>query len=353
VKKVNASYFDGHRAHQQAVALQFAQGMLHVQGAELIREEPLVNVRITAKLGSAPRLLYFPDGAHCEVNNHTDFETLLQEAGLRPQSILSRLEDSWRHALGATVLSIAVFTGLFYWGLPWMAEIAAVRVPASVTLTIDSHFMDTIDDGLVQTSKLSKARQKLLRKRFDGLRDANELPRHHLEFRSSKAIGANAFALPGGTVVVTDQLVKLAKNDEEVLAVLAHELGHVSERHPMRQLLQSSVVGLAMTWYLGDISSLLAAAPTLLLETSYSRDFERRADRYAANMLRMNGISPALLADMLEKLESSHFGHDAKRGAKQGAKENQELFSRIGNYLSTHPDTAERIRDLRSEGAGK
>ncbi len=342
MKTVNANYFDGLSALQQAVALNIAQGQLEVRGEKLIRAEPLSNIRISAKLGSAPRLLNFAGGGHCEVNNHADFEALLRDAGVLPQSLLSRMEGSWRHALTATVLSIVIAIASFYWGLPWVANIAAGRIPDSVSLSIDTHFLDAVDKGLVQASQLSQARQKKLRKRFDNLRAMHGLPPHQLEFRSSKVIGANAFALPGGTVVVTDQLIALASNDEEVLAVLAHELGHVSERHPMRQLLQSSVVGLAMTWYLGDISSLLAAAPTMLLETNYSRNFERRADRYAASMLRENGIAPARLADMLEKLEKSH------RGA---VKESGEQPSRIARFLSTHPDTAERIRDLRGDGS--
>ena len=343
VMSVKASYYDGRSAQQQAVTLRIEQGRLALYGDALIREASLDDVHISTKLGSAPRLLYFAEGGHCEVNDHQAFEALLLEAGIKPRSLISRLEGSGRHALAATLLSISIVIASFYWGLPWFADIASARIPASVALQIDSHFLDSIDDRLVQASKLSKARQNKLSKRFDGLRDANGAQPHRLEFRSSKAIGANAFALPGGTVVVTDQLVALARNDEEVLAVLAHELGHVSERHPMRQLLQSSVVGLAMTWYLGDVSALLAAAPTLLLETSYSRNFERRADRYAASMLRNNGISPTRLADMLEKLEKSHNGDEADKAGSGGR------FSRIAEFFSTHPDTAERIRDLRGE----
>lgn len=353
---VNAIYFDGHSARQQPVTLCVAQGLLQVHGEQLLREEPLASLRITAKLGSAPRLLYFVGGGHCEVNDQAGLEALLREAGLIPQSLLSRMESSWRHALSATVISITVVCASFYWGLPWIASMAAGKVPAGVALTMDKHFLSAIDEGLTQASKLGKARKAQLTKRFDTLHDVNGLPPHHLEFRGSEALGANAFALPGGTVIVTDQLVALASNDEEVLAVLAHELGHVSERHPLRQLLQSTVVGLAMTWYVGDVSTLLAAAPTVLLETSYSRDFERRADRYAANMLRANGIAPARLADMLEKLESSHRDKISKRdakqhaskGTKQNTKDSDNQYSRFSEILSTHPDTAERIRDLRS-----
>lgn len=341
MKTVYANYFDGQSARRQPVTLRFAHDRLEVRSAELIRAEPISKVRISAKLGRAPRLLYFEGGAHCEVNNHVDFEALLQEAGLAPQSLLSRVEHSWRHALTATFISIVIAIASFYWGLPLIADIAAARVPAKVALSIDNHFLEAVDNGLMQASKLGQARQSQLRRRFDNLRDTKGLPAHRLVFRSSKAIGANAFALPGGTVVVTDQLIALAGNDQEILAVLAHELGHVSERHPMRQLLQSSVVGLAMTWYLGDVSSLLAAAPTLLLETSYSRDFERSADRYAAGLLSKNRIAPARLADMLEKLEISHLGE----------KESIAQPSRIARFFSTHPDTGERISELRAGSA--
>jgi len=338
---VNANYFDGHSARQQAVTLRTTPGLLEVRGEGVARDEALSDVRISAKLGRAPRLLYFADGAHCQVNDHAGFEALLQQAGIAPHSLLSRLENSWRHALGAALLSILFVVASFYWGLPLAANVAAGRIPAKLALSMDTHFLGALDEGLMQPSKLSKARQNKLLGRFDALHEVNALPPHSLEFRSSKEIGANAFALPGGTVVVTDQLVALAKNDDEVLAVLAHELGHVSERHPLRQLLQSSVVGLAMTWYLGDISSLLAAAPTMLLETSYSRDFERRADRYAVSLLRMNGIVPTRLADMLEKLEESH---------RQAGKSNGQP-SRIMQFFSTHPDTGERIRDIRNEAS--
>lgn len=339
MKMVNAKYYDGQSARQQAVTLNIAQGLLEVHGDELLRVIPLSNLLISAKLGRAPRLLHFADGGHCEVYNHGDFEALLEEAGVRPQSLLSRLENSWRYALMATLLAICFVIASFYWGLPWIAKIAAARIPAGVALSIDAHVLSAIDDGLMQPTRLKTARQQALTKKFDALQNEDGTPPHQLEFRSSKDIGANAFALPGGTIVVTDQLVSLANNDEEILAVLAHELGHVSERHPLRQLLQSSVVGLAMTWYLGDISSLLAAAPTLLLESSYSRNFERRADRYAASMLRLNGITPARLADMLKKLESSHTDAKASKGHT----------SRIAEFFSTHPNTEERIRDLRSE----
>jgi Zn-dependent protease with chaperone function len=151
-------------------------------------------------------------------------------------------------------------------------------------------------------------------------------------------LGANAFALPGGSIVVLDELVSLADNDQEILAVLAHEMGHISEKHALRQMLQASVVGLAMAWYIGDVSSLLAAAPTVLLQTRYSRDFERNADTFAAEMLRANGIPASRLADILQKLEAAHQTETTQISAKS---------AKAMDYLSSHPNTEERIDRLR------
>jgi predicted Zn-dependent protease len=99
----------------------------------------------------------------------------------------------------------------------------------------------------------------------------------------------------------------------------------------MRMVLQGSAVGMFLTFYIGDVSTLLAAAPAALLQARYSRGMENEADAYGAEMLRENGLSPVLLASMLERLEKSH-----RREGDQ-----------VPDYLSSHPDTAARIRALR------
>jgi Zn-dependent protease with chaperone function len=341
---LNASYFDGQSARQQPVSLTVTGGQLEVHGTDFVRTEPLDNVRISAKLGNTPRLLHFADGGHCEVRDHQGFEALLHESGAAQHTLLSRLENGWHYALAATALTVGFVVATYLWGLPWAADKISAQIPAGISLAIDNHFLEAVDEGLMQPSKLSEKRQQKLNQKFASLHNEEGMPACHLKFRGSKDIGANAFALPGGTIVVTDELVALAAHDEEIIAVLTHELGHVSERHPLRQLLQSSVVGLVMTWYIGDTSTLLAAAPTALLETSYSRNFERRADLFAANILRQNGIKATRLADILEKLESSHTGKK-----KENKKEKEESSHPVFELFSTHPDTAERIRALRSK----
>lgn len=334
---VNAQYFDGLSARQQAVILIMADGLLEIHADGLLREVPLSQVSISTKLGNTPRLLHFSDGGHCEVKEHAAFEAMLAGAEMPTQSAISSIEGNWRHAISATLFAIVLLIASFYWGLPLFANFVAERIPANIALKIDEHFLQAVDLGLMQPSKLDTARQSSLQQRFKRLLPEQGHPAYTLIFRHSERVGANAFALPGGTIIATDQLVKLAANDEEIIAVLAHELGHVSERHSLRQLLQSSVIGLALTWYVGDVSSLLALAPTVILQSSYSRNFERRADQYAANLLRQNNISPARLADMLGKIETAHLGE----------KEQEQRPSPFLELFSTHPDTDERMRNLR------
>ncbi|MFD2271073.1 M48 family metallopeptidase [Undibacterium arcticum] len=96
---------------------------------------------------------------------------------------------------------------------------------------------------------------------------------YELVFRHSN-IGPNAFALPNGTIILTDQLVMLARNDPAVLAVLAHELGHLQQRHSLRRVFQTVGVGVAIHFMLGDVSTALAALPTFFCSIKkYSRDF--------------------------------------------------------------------------------
>ena len=156
-------------------------------------------------------------------------------------------------------------------------------------------------------------------------------------FRDGQSLGANALALPNGTIIVTDQLVGLAENDEEILGVLAHELGHLKHRHSLRMLIQGSVVGFVLAWYIGDVSTVAAGLPTLLLQARYSRDHEREADRYAATVLKANAISPQRLADMLGRLEASH---------TECAAENEPSDNAL-DYMASHPATRERIEALK------
>ena len=335
---LKASYFDGRRAQRYEVELCIVDGVLQISGDGIARTEPLAQVRIGERLGAGPRLLNLGDNAYCEVRDHAALDAQLAAGGYRRHGVIEWLQGSWRIATASlAAVVIAAWAG-YRWGLPVAAEVVAARVPDGVSHQISRSALSTLDHSWLKPSKLPEARREALRHGYAQLDFGGGAKEPALEFRSSPEIGPNAFALPDGTVVVFDELVNLAGSDQEIYAVLAHEQGHVHYRHGLRMILQGSVVAAAVTAWIGDFSTLLALLPTALLQTRYSREFERQADDYAVEQLRAHRISPARLADMLERIV-------AQRDANLGTKRSDE------NFLSSHPAPADRIRRLRAAAA--
>lgn len=334
---VSGLCFDGRTSARFQVRLTLDTfGVVHVEGPGIDRFEPATGIRVSEPLGGAPRLLSFPDGAYCELSAGEELDRFLDAIG-HSDSPVVRAQSRWSWAIGsATLLVVALFAGYRY-GLPWAAEKIAERIPAPVVTTLSAQTLTFLDKAVFEPSKLPGERRTRLTDRFRRLTPPGGPPvPHDVLFRASPDLGANALALPSGTIIVTDELVQLTQDDDEILAVLTHELGHVQERHGLRLLVESSVVGVLLTWYIGDVSSLAASVPAALLQAKFSRTHEAAADAYGARMLEANGLSPALLASMLEKLAASH-------GSAGAATEGKS----ISDYLSSHPATRERIEALR------
>ncbi len=332
--QVNARYFDGRSARCHEVSLQIANGLLILRGDDIKRQAHQGEFTISDPLGNTPRQIQFNDGARCEISDHQGFTALLKAIDYKP-SLVARMELHWQPSFIALLIALAALLSAYFWGLPYFAKKAADHIPDSLLSQMDDQFLNSMDKQLLQPSKLSAARQTILTDRLQALRTppGTLLPKRIL-FRNSPALGANAFALPGGSVVILDNLVELSENDDDVMSVMAHEMGHVAEHHALRRMLQTSIVGLMMAWYVGDISNMLTIAPTALLETRYSRDLERRADDYAARLLALNKIPASRLATMLEKMERAH---------------NKELFdkqSQLTDLLSSHPSLNDRVQAL-------
>lgn len=212
--------------------------------------------------------------------------------------------------------------------VPGAAQAVAGQVPDSLVQAIGAQTLLALDTQMTQPSALAEERQQAIREQFARLRlPGSPAARYDIVFRKSEALGANALALPSGTVVVTDGLVQLAKDDRELLGVLAHEAGHVEQRHGVRLIVQSSLMGMVIAWALGDISTVAAGAPAALLEAKYSRDLEREADAFAVEAMRANGIDTTHLAAILRRMEEQAGGSGP-------------------GYLSTHPATDERLEAL-------
>ncbi len=324
-----ADYYDGRTSVRHAVSAIVARGRLRIVGRDVSEEFDLRRVRRSLRIGNTPRWLYLPGGGALVTADNDAVDRMTRKR--RYDRLLHRWESHPAYAALATGLVVLGLWLAFDRGVPVAVEHVAERVPVAAEAALGEQTLAGMDRRLLQPSKLSAERQAALRERFAAMAKAAGDPTpYRLEFRTSRVIGPNAFALPSGIIVMTDELVRLARRDEEVLAVLGHELGHVRHRHTLRRLLEASATGLIIAAVTGDVASatsIAAAAPAILVQTKYSRDNEREADTYSITMLGKAGLSPRHMATILGRLEQKHGGR--RRGG-------------FPDFLSSHPATKER-----------
>lgn len=343
-------FFDGRSSRPQAARL-------HVQGDVLTIAPapgeafasfgvPLARLRWPERTRHGGRLLQLPQGASVQALDVADWDAWVAQLGPR-ESWVVRAQQNWRGVALALALLLAATAALYQWGLPWVARGVTAAVPAGVDAKIGAEVLESIDQSLLAPSALPTEEQERLRRAFARMVQAAHpegAPAWKLEFRRArdKRLGPNALALPGGTIVLTDELVQLMPGDPDaVLGVLGHEFGHVRLRHAMRQLVQASAIGFAVSAAFGDYGTLIGSAPVLLATLGYSRDAEREADAESLRLMRAAGISPRVMIGFFEAVERW-------RAGQKLAGQDDDV---IGLAFSSHPATAERIAFFREAAA--
>jgi len=331
VIEFEAAYYDGRTSARRPVRVRGYALAIQIVGEGLRLDVPLGKVRVDPPIGGTRRALHLPDGAQLQTDDHRAVEALFPRAHAL-EGWIHRLERRWLYALAAIALVAAFAWWSVGYGLPLAAKIAAGFVPVAWDAKLGERTLDFFEGRLCRPSALDAARQQALQRRFArltaGLADGYA---YRLLPRNCRGVGANAFALPGGAVVITDALVKVARNDDQISAVLAHEIGHVRHRHGLRMSLQAAGLAALAAALFGDATSITSLATTLpvaLLQSGYSRELEAEADDYAFQRLREVGLSPKAFAEIMLLLEKDHkkrSGGDSK------------------DYFSTHPATAKRI----------
>jgi len=149
----------------------------------------------------------------------------------------------------------------------------------------------------------------------------------------------NAFALPGGYMLVSTGLIKASQSPDELAGVLAHEMAHITARHGTQRLLREHTWGFFIRLLSSGDGGLTAQLATQLagsvLTSSFSRDDEREADAKGVQRLLGAEINPMGLADFFARLE------------KEEARGNRTAGRRLLSYVASHPELAERRENIR------
>jgi Zn-dependent protease with chaperone function len=332
------NYLDGLRSRSRPITLVApGDGTLRLTGVEPPREYCLRDVRIAPRVGTSLRALTFPNGARCETHDRVAIDELERQQGAKGGArFLRALEASWWSALSAGLLLVVVLLGVALCLFPLGTQRLVLKIPNSVVRELGHGALPAFDRSLLSPSRLRVSRQRELQRAFAAV--AKNYPGVALELSFRRGIGPNAFALSDGTVIVTDELVELASDDREIVAALAHEIGHVHHRHGLRLALESSTVLFLVASYLGDlthVTSLGAGLPALYLHARYSREHEREADEFALEHLKAARIDARHFANLLDRLDASS---------------TPELEYGLP-YLESHPPTQERTARLREASA--
>lgn len=342
---IEGSYSDGQTSRTTPAILRLdAAGRVSVSPPDphvpaFISHLPANSYEIASKLGSAPRVITFPGGAVFTTPDHEGIDELLARTGRGfGQRLLTRLEGSLPMAFAATLVTAVLVWFVVVYGVPAMAKTVAFMLPAGVERQIGVGTLDALDRLHFEPSALDPAVSERLRRRFEPVLAQYTALEPELVFRRS-GIGANAFALPSGIILFTDDLVLIAENDEQLLAVLYHEIGHLHHRHILRRSLQGSILTVLAVFITGDVSGvneIVAAIPALLIDASYSRDFEREADSFAVAEMQAAGLPAQRLGEMLVLIEAS----------QDDQNEEDRNHDVVMDFLRTHPGTRERVQAL-------
>ncbi len=316
------SYLDGRSPVPRPVMLERDHHQLVFTDGVKTHRYPAGQVDFETGLPGLPDKLRLPDGGVIEVAQQHRCRHM---AGGPPpwERLLAWLHGGWTILVVLLIATVAAVWFAYRDGLPWLAAKVVRQTPVAMEKQMAEQTMALLNKTVnLRPSGLSDARQRQLQGLLDQVKPANSPYHYELTLVDSADIGPNAFALPGGHVLMTDQLVRAAKSDNEIMAVLAHEAGHVENRHGLRSVVQYGGVSLAITLLTGDSTSMLALAPALLADMKYSRDFEREADHFAFTQLEARHVSPCVLGQFLQRMS----------GRDDGS----------ANLLASHPSTEER-----------
>jgi len=339
VKKYSAILID------ESIENQRAAGEIEIQSDQLIfsnettsRRIALDNLEIKAG-GANNRLVFFSEKMHPKYSCYTEDRSILKnEHFLQRPSIQNQLKQA-KNSTKRFVYSIITISAIFVLlmvGLvlskDWMVRKVAEKVPPSWEKKAGDQLFTLIqsEQQLVEMDSLKKVFLKVAEPLIAEARKKGV----DVEVYFSKDPTINAFALPGGKVVIQYGLIKNAKSWEEVMGVMGHELAHVSERHHVRSIINSLGIYAVLSAMIGDVTAIagtIASSGSDLASLSNSRKFETEADEQGFKFLQQAHINPQGLIDFFGTLEKEH---------------EKSVLDDL-SFLSTHPVTKDRIAHLK------
>ncbi len=346
VHKWHARYFDGRSAAVHQVSIELGATGLHIRdGDGTTATWRYDHIRCTQGKydGEQVRLEYEGNPTKSVVVND---QRLLTALRARSPKLLFSLHDPGKRAIRfqltvlAVVLTVLLGGALYRWGIPGLAAGMTPYVPISWEQALGEQVVNEFAKEKDRCE--NPARQAVLDSLVTKLASSdshNPYGGIHLHIVDRPVV--NAFAAPGGFIVVYRGLLEKTESPEQFAGVLAHEIQHILKRHTTRTLLEQFSTSLLVTALSGDftgVSTFVLSGAQLLGSLQYSRGHEEEADTEGTKMLIRAGIDPSGLVEFFRIMGKDEHGNAG-----------------VGTYLSTHPshkDRASKLSSLASEVPG-
>ncbi|MBL8481972.1 MAG: M48 family metallopeptidase [Rhodocyclaceae bacterium] len=242
----------------------------------------------------------------------------LREAAAAQRTSRARRDRATRRWV-LLLLAIAALPLLLFGLVLWQFDSIVSRVVSGVPVAHER----AIGSALI--GRYTEGKQIVAGPAADMLRELGQKltqgSRYSYDFRIVHEPGVNAYALPGGYVVVHSGLLRVAENAEQVAGVLAHEISHVEGRHGLASLVRSAGLAAVFALVMGDTGA-FATLSRQVTDLKFSRDTETRADRDGLERLVRAGIDPAGMAEFFKQLDAS--------------------AARMPDWISSHPAPLDR-----------
>lgn len=307
------------------------------ESGRVLVSQAVAQTQVTSPVASVAQTLSFIDGGRF-VAQDTSFRWPFTS---KSHALLEKLEKNKLLIIASVLLTPLLVWFILYRAVPAVAVYSINQLSPEVIETMGEQSFSAVEKVALSPSEIALEKQQKAEQQWSALlSDLNlDQSKYRLSFYKSDMFGANAFAMPHGRVVVTDELmVLLAEQPDALRAILLHEIGHVHHQHGIKLVAQSLANTIVLAMLFGDLETvgeLVLGSGSSLMQQAFSRDMEREADQFAIEKLVELGFDANDFADAIDALH-------------QHAKKELDEDDTWLQYLSSHPHSQERIDSARN-----
>ncbi len=350
IKPIQASYNDGITSRSQPVKLQITSTDLVIEATNgaVLDLWPIDRVHLVERpdIGSRIRLRYGHDRDDRITLDDNDDLNALQQLLPNLNQLTPGFHRHWRPILfwsAGTILSVLLVVLVM---IPFASKLIVKNIPLHYEKVIGAAVLGQVINLFAKVESVSRdeivcnneTTMPIIEQITENLSIFPGFPKD-IKITVLNADMVNAFALPGGHIILLQGLLDFVESGDELSGVIAHEIAHIMKRHPLQSAIEDAGITALISLIVGDVSGaiVIAGLSSAYLTSAHSREDEREADRLGISMLKKAGINPKPMADFFVRLEKKE--------------KEEKKWADVLDFLSTHPQSEERAKLSEKEAA--